>query len=229
VVGRPVRQATAKAQRVNFILFNDIHGLAGNSLLDAVMRFSAQYLLFVVVGVLGLLLLARLRSDGLRRAVQDALWPAAGLLLSYALGLLAAALHPEVRPFTTHPGVHPLIPHHPGQAFPSDHSTAAFAIALVVLAFLSRRIGVALLAAAALIGFSRVYVGVHYPADILASLVAPVLGVGVVFGPTLRPERAAGTRERPVVGPEPQATAAREARHLRPRPGMASVLARRDG
>jgi undecaprenyl-diphosphatase len=167
---------------VNFTLFNDIHGLAGNGTLDAVMRFSAQYLLFVVVGVLGLLLLARLRSDGLRQAVRDALWPATGLLLSYALGLLAAALHPEARPFTTHPRVHPLIPHHPGQAFPSDHSTAAFAVALVVLAFLSRRIGLTLLATAALIGFSRVYVGVHYPADILASLVASILGVGVVFG-----------------------------------------------
>ena len=166
---------------MNFRLFNDIHGLAGSGPVDAVMRFSAQYLLFVVVVVLGLLLLARLRSDGLRDAIRDGLWPAAGLAVSYALGLLAAAIHPEARPFTTHPQVHPLITHHPGQAFPSDHSTAAFAIALVVLAFLSRRIGLLLLAAAALIGFSRVYVGVHYPADILASLVVAALGVGLVF------------------------------------------------
>jgi undecaprenyl-diphosphatase len=49
-----------------------------------------------------------------------------------------------------------------------------------VLAFLSRRVGFLLLAAAALIGFSRVYVGVHYPADILASLVVAALGVGLV-------------------------------------------------
>jgi undecaprenyl-diphosphatase len=166
---------------VNFRLFKDIHGLAGNEAVDAAMRFSAKYLLFVVVVVLGLLLLARLRSDGLREAVRDALWPVAGLVVSYALGLFAGAIHAESRPFTAHPQVHPLIAHHPGQAFPSDHSTAAFAIALVVLAFLSRRIGVLLLAAAALIGFSRVYVGVHYPADILGSLVVAVLGVGLVY------------------------------------------------
>lgn len=165
---------------MNFRLFEDIHGLAGNAGLDAVMKFSAQYLLFVVFAVLAILLLLRLRAVGIRTAVRDSLWPAAGLVLSYALGLLAAAVHPEARPFTTHPQVHPLIAHHPGQAFPSDHSTAAFAIALVVLAFLSRTIGAALLGMAALIGFSRIYVGVHYPGDVLASLIVAAVGVGIV-------------------------------------------------
>jgi undecaprenyl-diphosphatase len=186
---------------VNFKLFNDIHGLAGNAAVDAVMRFSAQYLLFVVGAVLAALLLARLRTNGMRDAVRDALWPATGLVLSYALGLLAAAIHPEARPFTTHPQVHPLIDHHPGQAFPSDHSTAAFAIALVVLTFLSRRVGVALLAAAALIGFSRVYVGVHYPGDVLASLVVALLGVGLVSLVRSRTRGDATTRHRPRPSP----------------------------
>lgn len=165
---------------MNFTLFNDIYGLHGNGIIDAVMEFSAQYLLVAVFATLGLLVLARLRAGGLRRAVRDCLWPAAGLVISYVLGLIAAAIHPEQRPFTTHPSVHPLIAHHPGQAFPSDHSTAAFAIALVILVFLSRRWGAALLAAAALIGFSRVYVGVHYPGDIFASILVSVLGVGFV-------------------------------------------------
>jgi len=165
---------------VNFSLFQDIQGLHGNGFFDAVMEFVAQYLLIGVFAVLGLLLLARLRTDGFRRAVQDALWPGGALVLSYALGLVAAAAHPEARPFTSHPAVHPLIAHHPGQAFPSDHSTAAFAIALVVLVFLSRRWGVALLAVAVLIGFSRVYVGVHYPGDVLGSILVSLIGVGLV-------------------------------------------------
>jgi len=165
---------------VNYSIFNDIQGLRGNGFVDAVMEFSAQYLLVAVFAVLGLLLLARLRTDGIRTAVRDALWPGGGLVLSYVLGLVAAALHPEARPFTTHRSVSPFIAHHPGQAFPSDHSTAAFAIAFVVLVFLSRRWGAALLAAAVLIGFSRVYVGVHYPGDILGSVIASVIGVGLV-------------------------------------------------
>jgi len=113
-------------------------------------------------------------------AVRDALWPGGALVLSYLLGLVAAAVHPEARPFTTHPSGHPLIAHHPGQAFASDHSTATSAIALVALVFLARRWGAALLAGAVLIGFSRVYVGVHYPGDILGSVLVSVIGVGSV-------------------------------------------------
>jgi len=165
---------------VNYSLFQDIQGLHGNGVVDAVMEFSAQYLLVAVFAVLGLLLLARLRTDGIRQAVRDALWPGGALVLSYLLGLVAAAVHPEARPFTTHPSGHPLIAHHPGQAFASDHSTAAFAIALVALVFLARRWGAALLAGAVLIGFSRVYVGVHYPGDILGSVLVSVIGVGSV-------------------------------------------------
>ncbi len=165
---------------MNYSLFHDVQGLHGNSTVDAVMEFSAQYLLIAVFAVLGLLLLARLRTDGMRDAVRNGLWPGGALALSYLLGLVAAAVHPEARPFTSHPGVHPLIAHHPGQAFPSDHSTAAFAIALVVLVFLSWRWGAALLAGAVLIGFSRVYVGVHYPGDILGSALVSTIGVGLI-------------------------------------------------
>jgi len=165
---------------VNYSLLKDIQGLRGNGIFDAVMEFVAQYLLIGVFAVLGLLLLARLRTDGFGRAVRDALWPGGALVLSYVLGLVAAAVHPEARPFTSHPAVHPLIAHHPGQAFPSDHSTAAVTVALVVLVFLSRRWGTVLLAVAVLIGFSRVYVGVHYPGDVLGSVLVSLIGVGLV-------------------------------------------------
>lgn len=165
---------------MNFWLFSEIHGLAGHRSVDVVMGLAAQYLLFAVLGAPAVLLLLRLRTHGFRRAVQDGLWTAAALVASYALGLVAAAVHPEARPFTAHPQVRPLIPHHPGQSFPSDHATAAFAVALVVLAFLSRRVGVLLLICAALIAFSRVYVGVHYPGDVLGSMLVAMLGVGGV-------------------------------------------------
>jgi undecaprenyl-diphosphatase len=175
---------------VNYRLFNDIHGLAGNSAVDAIMKFSAKYLLYVLVVVLGLLLLQRWRETGFALAFRTGLWCAAGLVLSFVLGLGAAAAHKEARPFTTHPSVHPLIAHDAGQSFPSDHTTAAFAIALVILFFLSRSVGVVVLLAAALIGFARVYIGVHYPGDILASVVVALVGVGIVAGVHSRSERS---------------------------------------
>ena len=51
-------------------------------------------------------------------------------------------------------------------SFPSNSAAAAFAIAAAVWC-VNRRIGTVLFIAAAIYGFSRVYVGVHYPADIL--------------------------------------------------------------
>ena len=52
-------------------------------------------------------------------------------------------------------------------SFPSGHSTVAFACA-TVLALSVPRLRWPLVALAALIAFSRVYVGVHYPFDVLA-------------------------------------------------------------
>ena len=62
-------------------------------------------------------------------------------------------------------------------SFPSGHSTVAFACA-TVLALSVPRLRWPLYALAALIAFSRVYVGVHYPFDVLAGA---VLGVAIGF------------------------------------------------
>jgi undecaprenyl-diphosphatase len=76
--------------------------------------------------------------------------------------------------------VHVLVAHAGGQSFPSDHATAAFGVAVAVFAFLSRRWGTGLLAAAALIGFARVYDGIHYPGDVAGSLLVALLGTAIV-------------------------------------------------
>ena len=58
---------------------------------------------------------------------------------------------------------------------PSDHATAAFAIAFAVGVFLHRRWGAALTVVAVVIGMARVWVGLHYPGDILAGAVIAAL------------------------------------------------------
>jgi len=52
------------------------------------------------------------------------------------------------------------------KSFPSDHSSVAFALAFSV-AFVHPAFGLALLAAAALVAWGRVFVGVHYPLDVI--------------------------------------------------------------
>lgn len=121
------------------------------------------------VAAVGLWLLDTPRQPGMwRRAC------AAGLSAA-AVGLLASQLLSHIwnrtRPYQDHPrGVIPLIAPSLDPSFPSDHATAAFAIAFGIL-FVARRTGWLFLAWAALIGISRVLAGVHYPTDILAGAV----------------------------------------------------------
>ena len=62
-------------------------------------------------------------------------------------------------------------------SFPSGHTLASFEGA-VVLTIYNRKWGIPALVLASLIAFSRLYLYVHYPTDVLFSL---VLGVGIAF------------------------------------------------
>ena len=67
-------------------------------------------------------------------------------------------------------------------SFPSDHATAAFAIAVAVFCF-HRRIGAVFLVAAAAIAVSRVLLGMHYPTDVLAGALTGTTAALVVCTP----------------------------------------------
>ncbi len=60
-------------------------------------------------------------------------------------------------------------------SFPSGHAGSSFAVAVVILLLLPRRLGISAIIAATLISLSRIYVGVHYPTDILAGALTGTL------------------------------------------------------
>jgi undecaprenyl-diphosphatase len=98
---------------------------------------------------------------------------AASALASAALALLVnrvvASVWDRPRPYATHPSAHVWGGRSHDPSFPSDHSSAAFAIAFAVL-FFDRLAGALFLAAAVLIAVGRVVVGAHYPGDVGAGL-----------------------------------------------------------
>lgn len=73
------------------------------------------------------------------------------------------------RPWLTVEGLVPLIAEHDPNSFPSGHTCAAFACCLTWARFAARRwVKVLCLVLAVLMGFSRLYVGVHFPSDVIA-------------------------------------------------------------
>ena len=79
------------------------------------------------------------------------------------------------RPYVVEPEPPPLMPATLDLSFPSGHASTSFAAAAMLTWFLPGG-ALVLFALAALVAASRVYVGVHYPLDVV---VGAVLGLGV--------------------------------------------------
>jgi undecaprenyl-diphosphatase len=182
---------------MNYDLFRTINDWSGNTALDDLMKFAAKDLLFAVFAGFALLCGVRLRDKDYR-PVGLAI---GAVVVTFVAAQIAAKLHTEARPFVTHPSAHELISHSADQSFPSDHATAAFGLAVAVLLFLSRFWGGVLFLLAVLIGFARVFVGVHYPGDIAGGLlVALVGGAAMAAVAHLRPVAPVSAASKPVAG-----------------------------
>ena len=150
------------------------HQLAGEpTAQDAVREFN-QYAIFVLaIAAVALWLLAR--PGGSPRFKLATAAAASSAVLAVVVNMVLGRIWYQDRPFVDHPTQTVLVSHHAADnAFPSDHSSVAFAIAFAVL-FLAWRVGLVFLLFAFLIGFGRIFAGVHYPSDILASF---LVGLG---------------------------------------------------
>jgi undecaprenyl-diphosphatase len=126
---------------------------------------NASEALFVATLALVFLAAHGARHAAWRRATVAAVL-SAGLAL--AVGKLISELVDRARPFVVEPhGVHLFSGHAADPGFPSDHATAAFAIATAIV-LRKRGWGIFALVAAAVLSIGRVALGVHYPTDVLA-------------------------------------------------------------
>lgn len=172
---------------VNQALFDRINDLAGNSsLLDHAMEDAAKYLVYVVVA---LAIASWFFHSGRSNEHRLALYTggvAAVISLAIALAIQHVYVHPrpfvlQANPLVLRGDVTVLVHHAPDASFPSEHATGTFAIATGVGVY-RHRFGLLLLALAALVAFSRVYVGIHYPADVVGGAAIGVLvAIGVWF------------------------------------------------
>lgn len=196
----------------DFLLINRFARRTG--WLHGFMTFYAGTLgvaLCVVLLAVGWWLARRARDP---RAMAGLVWAGLGTVVAVGVNQpIVSAVH-ERRPYQSIPHVLLLVSRSSDYGFPSDHATMAGAVA-AGLCFVNRRLGITAWGVAMLLAFSRVYVGAHYPHDVIAGLLlgAAVIVVGrLLLRPVLTPviRRLSTTPLRPLLtagpAPEPAAT-----------------------
>ena len=159
---------------LNQRIFLAINNFAGKShLLDLMMEMAAKYIPYLFIALLFCLWYGKRKNEALYAGYSSIV----GIFINFILGLF----YFHSRPFVDHLGI-VLLSHKTDSSFPSDHTTFTMSIAFTLLAFKSTRgIGIITTFFALWCGVARVFVGVHYPFDILGSAIVSILTVIIVL------------------------------------------------
>src|SRR3954463_1431199 len=165
---------------MDYSLYRDVNGLSGNSFFDGLNKLLANDLpaaLVILVALVFVIPWAQRRAERRSGAVLATAAAGLGLLINQPI---AHAVN-RLRPYLAHPAhAHLLITRSHDPSFPSDHATGGFALAFGIWLY-DRTIGTVLLVIAAVLSFSRVYVGTHYPGDVVAGALIGVAAASLLF------------------------------------------------
>lgn len=144
-----------------------------NGFLDMVMpvltKFADAGIGWIAIALV-LLFFKRTRPMGITMGIA--------LLAGVLIGnLTLKPLVARIRPYDVNNSISLLIEKPHDYSFPSGHTLASFEAAMAIFLY-HRKWGIAALVMAALVAFSRMYLYVHYPSDILAGI---ILGVIIAF------------------------------------------------
>lgn len=163
-------------QNFDFAVLDGIQNFLKCGFLDKIMPFistAAGVVLWVAVGII-LLFFKKVRFNGISLL-------SAFLLTALITEFLIKPVFMRERPFMLNVE-HILLVSEPfGSSFPSAHSSTSFAAA-VQLFGISRKAGIAGIIIAAAVAFSRLYLYVHFPTDVMAGIVIGIaLGIAVML------------------------------------------------
>ncbi|AYD41348.1 phosphatase PAP2 family protein [Clostridium fermenticellae] len=154
---------------MNMEFFRLINNLANkNIVLDKIMIFFSKDVPYIFMGIVALVFIWGIikRNDNYRKAsVNTFIVTVINLMLSFIIG----SIYYMDRPFV-HNKVNLLVPHVKDASLPSDHATGTMSIALGLGRY-NRIIKIILTILSIMVGFSRVYVGNHYPLDVISAYI----------------------------------------------------------
>ena len=147
--------------------------------LDEIMIFISSLgnkgFVWIAIGVLFLLM-----------GFRNKMWRNRGFLVLFSLAANFLLCNVTLKPLIdrTRPyyvlGYDPIIPPVGDPSFPSGHTSASFAAATAIY-IINKKWGIIAYIFAAVMGFSRLYLGVHFPTDVLAGAVVGAAAAGIVI------------------------------------------------
>ncbi|MEU6507617.1 phosphatase PAP2 family protein [Streptomyces sp. NPDC046942] len=163
-------------------LLYDINGLAKDAphWFDRIMEFVGEYGLLVAMVLLVVWCWWSVRRRGGENAASSVaalVWAPLAAAIAVLVNIPIRGFVQRPRPFVDHQGLDVLVSGKADFSFVSDHATITMALG-VGLFVAHRRFGIAGIGLALFEGFCRVYMGVHYPTDVIGGF---ALGTAVAL------------------------------------------------
>ncbi len=125
-----------------------------------------EYFLYILLGIV--LIYMFKKNEDTRRLAKETI---IAFLICTLLFVVLKLIFRRPRPFDAFSQLIPLVDKPSDYSFPSGHTASAFICAFMVYDGLPKKYSILVFILAILVAFSRLYVGVHYPTDILAGIV----------------------------------------------------------
>ncbi|PEC82151.1 undecaprenyl-diphosphatase [Bacillus cereus] len=168
---------------MNYTVFQWFNNFAGSSkLLDALMIAITNSAVYVAILFMFILWFNNGKKVSAIKKQYTVLYTTLSVIIALLVNVVIHAVYYHPRPFVSH-DVHQLVPHAADSSFVSDHSVLVFSIAFVFL-LRGEKLKYVALIWAVLVGISRMYVGVHYPLDILGAAFLTFITSGLVMQST---------------------------------------------
>lgn len=168
-----------------------IHNTLSNSVMDLIMvciTYSIEYGAIAILVFIVMMCIKKMRKTGF--AVMGA---TLSVLLFGELILKHIVCRP--RPFVINGAIELIIKAPSGFSFPSSHTATCFAMATAIYLF-HKRLGIIAYIYAALVAFSRMYLYVHYPSDVIGGIILGICcGIGATALVKLICKKAENQRE----------------------------------